>query len=911
VTPERWQEVKQALSDVLALAAPERDEYLRELRARNADVACEVESLLPHETDAHFLEQPAIAIATFTGGAMFGPYLIESALGEGGMGSVYLARDTSLDRPVALKFLSRALEGEEDARRRFLREAKAAAALDHPYICKIYQTGEGDGRPFIAMEYVRGETLRQRLDAGPLPLKDALWIAVEVAEALETAHAAPIVHRDLKPSNIMLTTDGHVKLLDFGLAKRVEAGPDCAPTASALTDTGIVQGTVAYMSPEQVRGESVDPRSDLFSVGVVLYECLTGRNPFLARSSLETASQILHYTPPAPSSTSADVPPALDPLVHRLLARPVEERYTSAAELRADLARLRDSIERGGLVDAGPAPAAPVTLGRRAAIGSMAATVMLAIGGTWWWKAAAVRQRSVVVLPFVKGDDNAPDHLARGIPIEVTRRLLNAGIKVIPWETAMRYRNDINAVDVARMLGVSSVLVGSLQTVNDRLLVNVSLVDGATGFASWTPKEQEFALPDLFDVQTTIARGIAEALGYELTGDAAAMLARSESSSTDAWDYYLQGARYLYDGGKEALAAAVIYFERALALDPELVAAHVGMGAARLESHWNGWGGGESNLALASSSFQQAFKRDPKDMRAWRGRMLVEFYRGNGIAALDLGEQAAEAGGPEIETLLARAEALTNNGPSDLAGPLLGRVLTLDPGNEAAAWGRLIALHQSSRWREIPDLADGYRKRFGDDAWVAVMHANALTHLNDIDGASALLQPLVDRLMTPSVHADSVTMYELVALIGGGALAARTGRAARALASWRRGIELTLEGLAGDRDSYALKLFAATFRGYAGDATFPDDAERIMNDVRAANLNPFPLMYLGSAYAYRGDAARAIDVLRYGLRRGRLAGSGWWTVWTPALKQAPGFRELQGEYDSEVDRRRRRYDRAS
>ena len=183
MTPERWQEVKQALSDVLALVPAERESYLRRLRTQNADVAGEVESLLPHDTEATFLEQPAIAIGALGAGVAFGPYTIESALGEGGMGTVYLARDSSLERPVALKFLSRALQGEDDARRRFLREARAAAALDHPYICKIYQTGEQDGRPFIAMEYVRGETLRQRLDAGALSLKDALWIAMEVAEA--------------------------------------------------------------------------------------------------------------------------------------------------------------------------------------------------------------------------------------------------------------------------------------------------------------------------------------------------------------------------------------------------------------------------------------------------------------------------------------------------------------------------------------------------------------------------------------------------------------------------------------------------------------------------------------------------------------------------------------------------------
>jgi serine/threonine protein kinase/TolB-like protein/tetratricopeptide (TPR) repeat protein len=913
VTPERWQEVKRALSDVLALPPAAREEYVRALRAQSADLAREVESLLPHDTDATFLDQPAIAIAALGAGAAFGPYLIESALGEGGMGMVYLARDTSLERPVAIKFLSRALEGNEDARRRFLREARAAAALDHPYICKIYQTGEQDGRPFIAMEYVRGETLRQRLDAGTLSLKDAAWITLEVVEALETAHAAQIVHRDLKPSNIMLTADGHVKVLDFGLAKRVDTGPEYADTGSAITDTGTVQGTVAYMSPEQVRGESVDLRSDLFSVGVVLYECLAGRNPFLARSALETASQILHYAPPGPSTVRAEIPQALDRLVQRLLVKSVAERYASAADLRADLVRVRDGVDRGlPPVDAMPVPALRRAFSRRAAIGSIAASLAVAASGTWWWKARAGRQKSVVVLPFTKGDDNAPDHLAIGIPIEVTRRLANAGISVRPWETAMRFRDDIDTKKIAGALGVTSVLTGSLQTVTDRLFVNVSLNDGATGDVTWT-KEQEFGLPDLFDVQTTIAQGIADALGYELTGDAAATLARAESSSTDAWDFYLQGARYLYaEGGKEALGAALTYFEKALALDSDLVAAHVGIGAVRLESHWNGWGGGENNLTLAGKSFAEASKRDNKDMRAWRGLMLIEFYKGNGDAALVLGQKAAQAGGPEIETLLARAEAFMNNGPADLAVPLLNRVLELDPGNEAAAWGRIIALHQSDQWTDLAIAAVDYRKRFGEDAFVTVLHAGALTQQNDVKNASALLEPLMDRLMAPAV--TNVTAYEYVALIGGVAIAERTGRAARAHQLGQRGLDLTLEGLQSDPDNIGLNLYAATFRGFAGDAAFSGEAERMVKDIKSARVNPFALLFLATAYAHRGETDSALDLLRYGLKGGRLVGRGWMSsmrLWTPALKDAPGFKTLLDEYTSEEERRRSLYGSAS
>jgi TolB-like protein/tetratricopeptide (TPR) repeat protein len=548
---------------------------------------------------------------------------------------------------------------------------------------------------------------------------------------------------------------------------------------------------------------------------------------------------------------------------------------------------------------------------RRTAIGTLAAGAALALGGAWWWRAGAGRPQSLAVLPFIK-DDNAPDYLATGIPIEVTRRLSNAGVRVIPWETAMRFRETSSAVDVATKLGVTSVLIGSLQTISDRLRVNVSLVDGASGFVSWS-EDQEFGLPDLFDVQTRIAQRLAESLGYQLTGDATATLARSESSSAEAWDFYLQGARYLNDpdGGKQELVVALTYFEKALALDPGLVAAHVGAGAVRLETHWNGWGDGESGLTLAARNFAEAYKRDPKDMRAWRGRMLIEFYRGNGGAALDLSEEAARAGGQEIETLLARAEAFANTCPSDLAMPLLDRVLALDQGNQAAAWLRVTAFHQSDRLREFLPVALDYRMRFGDDAWVSVLHSNVLAQLDDVTGASAVLEPFVDRLMMPSLPAENVTSFDLAAMIGGGVFAQRAGRAARAQDLWRRGLELTLEGQQEDPESGVLKLFAASFRGFAGDAAFSAEAERTMKEIAAANLNPWALVYLALAHGYRGDTARALEVLRYGLSHGRLTGHPWMTVWAPALKDAPGFAELLRDYDREAERRRRRYGRAS
>ncbi len=277
------------------------------------------------------------------------------------MGEVFLARDQTLDRRVALKFLPENLQQDETAKKRFLREAKSAAALDHPYICKIYETGEAEGRPFIAMEYVRGETLEHRLAREALPLAEAGRIASEIAEALETAHQSNIVHRDLKPSNIMLTEGGHVKVLDFGLAKRVASSEGTGSqfeTASRLTAEGTTLGTVAYMSPEQLRAEAVDARSDIFSFGVVLYEMLAGAHPFAKATSMDSAAAILSQAPRPLSHHRKEVPELLEHVVGKMVAKVPEERYQLVHEVRTDLDRVKD---RSGAV---PVPA------RRAGFGS-------------------------------------------------------------------------------------------------------------------------------------------------------------------------------------------------------------------------------------------------------------------------------------------------------------------------------------------------------------------------------------------------------------------------------------------------------------------------------------------------------------------------------------------------------------
>ena len=273
-------------------------------------------------------------------GSTISHYKVIEKLGEGGMGEVFLAQDTTLDRKVALKFLPEELQQDPTARKRFLREAKSAAALDHPFICKIYEIGKAQDRTFIAMEYIQGMTLEERMAEGPLPVDAVLETAWEIADALEGAHRRGIVHRDLKPSNVMLIPEGHVKVMDFGLAKRMTPEGKDEDVSTVLTQEGAAVGTVPYMSPEQVRGQSLDTRSDIFSLGVMLYEMVTGVHPFKKDSIMDTAQTILKVTPPPIARYADDVPDLLQHTIRKMLAKDLDGRYQTAKDLMIDLRRL-------------------------------------------------------------------------------------------------------------------------------------------------------------------------------------------------------------------------------------------------------------------------------------------------------------------------------------------------------------------------------------------------------------------------------------------------------------------------------------------------------------------------------------------------------------------------------------------
>src|SRR5882762_2109969 len=353
MTPERWQRIKPLLHSALEREPSERSAFLAAECSGDEVLRKDVESLIAsHDQAGEFIESPAFEVMGESlqddqvVGRKLGPYAIIARLGAGGMGEVYLAEDTRLGRKVALKMLPAHLTTEDERVRRFQQEARAASALNHPNIITIYEIGEIDSRHFMATEFIEGETLFERLKAGPMKLRDALDLAVQVTSALCAAHQAGIVHRDIKPGNIMLRTDGIVKVLDFGLATITEQKSDDLEAATLVkTKPGIVMGTAHYMSPEQARGQKMDARTDIFSLGVVLYQMVTGRVPFAGQTMTDVLASILMLEPPSLSQSAPEAPAELQRIVHSALRKDKDERYQTSAELLTDLKALKQRRE--------------------------------------------------------------------------------------------------------------------------------------------------------------------------------------------------------------------------------------------------------------------------------------------------------------------------------------------------------------------------------------------------------------------------------------------------------------------------------------------------------------------------------------------------------------------------------------
>ncbi len=672
-------------------------------------------------------------------------YRITGKLGEGGMGEVYLAEDTELDRQVALKILPAEMADSPDRLERFRREAKAVAALDHPNIVTIYNIEEAQGRRFIVMQLVEGKSLDKVIPQEGLALSAVFDIAVPMADALAAAHERGIVHRDLKPANVMVTSEGRVKVLDFGLAKLAVMTEDQIPEGEAtqaatrtatLTSEGTVMGTAPYMSPEQLQGKIIDVRSDIFSLGVVLYEMVVGSRPFRGDSGIDLASSILKDTPSPVTEARADLPRHLGRIIQHCLEKDPERRYQSAKDVRNELDGLREEVKSGAVTavsqavlamgtfsESGPVTASESGSVTGAATGTVStessgpvtttstqrpiwvgivAAALLVLGAVWWMgrgrngseqvvkasdTAAAsgsqvVSAPSVAVLPFA---DLSPEKDQEYFTDGMTEELLQAlgtieGLKV-PSRTAVfaLKGKDLDIQQVGERLGVETVLEGSVRKAGNQLRISTQLVQVSDGFKLWS-ETYNGELEDVFSVQDEIASSIADALRLTFAPGTKSTIQIGSTTDSKAYDFYLKGLEYQDRSTTEDRDYARQMFEKAIELDPDYALAYAGL--ARSLFHMYQFGGGDpANLEAMGAASSRALELAPDLADSHVARAGYFHYRGELVAAVEAFEEAIRLDPKDSEIYWSYGRMKYTEGELEKAAELWEISIELDPEN--------------------------------------------------------------------------------------------------------------------------------------------------------------------------------------------------------------------------------------
>jgi serine/threonine protein kinase/tetratricopeptide (TPR) repeat protein len=533
-------------------------------------------------------------------------YRVLEKLGSGGMGEVYLAEDLVLGRRVALKLLLPETTTDRLAVERFFREARTASALNHPNICTIHEIGEHEGRPFIVLELLEGRTLKEEIDGKPMPLGRLLDLAIQIADALDAAHTRGIVHRDIKPANIFVNKRGEAKVLDFGLAKLGAPRRGLASVSGTATlgvdehatSRGTTVGTIAYMSPEQARGEELDARSDLFSFGVVLYEMTTGRTAFHGQTTALIFDEILNRMPTSPARVNPAVPHGLEQIIVKALDKDRELRYGSAADLRADLKRLKRETESASAqATASPSKAIESTApaARRIAkpaiwIGAALVVALAAVASYVLLKGPSGQVDSMAVLPFVNASGN-PDteYLTDGI----TETLINSlsqlqGVRVTARSLAFRYKGkDVDPLKAGNDLKVRTVMTGRVTMRGNVLVVQSELIDVTNGSQLWGGQYNR-PIADILAVQDEISNEIFEKLRVRITGEEKRRATRRYTDNADAYQLYLKGRFYWNQGTVAGLKQSIEYLQQAITTDPKYALAYAGLADSYLSlgSFW-------------------------------------------------------------------------------------------------------------------------------------------------------------------------------------------------------------------------------------------------------------------------------------------------------------------------------------
>lgn len=823
---DRWREIERIYHEALERRAGERAALLDAACGGDEALRAEVESLLGHQRSAEmFLEQPALERAASDlvteawpslAKRRIGGYEVLSLLGEGGMGVVYRARDLRLGREVALKVLPPAMAGDAGYLQRFETEARLASVLNHPNIVTIYGVGDEDGVAFIAMELVHGRTLRARLGEGPVPLAVALDLAIQIADALAAAHAVGIVHRDLKPENVMITGNGLVKVLDFGLARRdgaIARVADLDATQAQLTQRGMLLGTTAYMSPEQAGGRPAGHASDQFTFGLVLYEVLAGRRAFDRETPVETLSAIIREPPPAIQAVNPDVTDPLQQVLERCLAKDPANRYPSTRDVAVALMAIRDGwnsatapVRSQPSFDSRVSPVAAALPTRRRALWLGAtAVVALAIGVTSWksWpRGGAIA--SLAVLPFVNAarDDDVA-HLCDGLAESLTERLSNLpSLTVMARSTvfSVKAKTD-DPREAGRRLSVQAVLTGSVTRRAGRLLISAELVEVATGARLWSGTYDR-AAADVLAVQDEIASAIVDkGIGLRLSGAERRRLVQHPTEDPASFELYLRAVQRSRLGTEDDYLLARSLLQQAVARDPRFARAYVALASTYAMTAIDGFERPTEAWPQSSRNLRQALEIDPDigdahaelataafyfnwdwaaAEREWRlaldrpgepletnflqARALELWAIGRVDEALRIAHQARERNPAFAVT---EADYLLHAGRLAEAGRLYQDAIRDEPGDPRAYFGLADVRRAQSRFDEAIDARRRGHETAGDDSLRDVLaKASGAEGYRQVEQASARLQVQDLESRATTLYASPIELARAYAQLG-------------------------------------------------------------------------------------------------------------------------------------------------